>query len=352
MEKINIVIDLEKMRYKHTGLYTFCDSLKDNLIQYGSSFFDFTFFVCKTIVLPENLKTINRSFFKKIVLMPRFKYKIWHTTFQNTKFFPLNFVKIVYTIHDLNFLHEDVPVKKKNKKIKKIQKRIDKAAYVTVISKYVLKELKENLRIDSEKKIKVIYNGVDVKLFPEFHSPKYFPKAKFIFTIGTIMQKKNFHVISSLLIDNDMELIIAGKTISESYRRKIIDVAKDLGVESRVKLLGAITDEEKYWYMKKCIAFVFPSIAEGFGIPPIEAMQLGKPVFLSKYTSLPEIGGDKAFYFDDFDENHMKSVFNTGMRDYELKKMDNEIIQWGTSFSWKKSTEEYLAVYKEVLEEN
>jgi len=62
-----------------------------------------------------------------------------------------------------------------------------------------------------------------------------------------------------------------------------------------VSLLGTISESDKIFYYKNCLAFAFPSLREGFGFPVLEAMTFGKPVFLSNKTSLPEIGGSHAF---------------------------------------------------------
>ena len=96
---------------------------------------------------------------------------------------------------------------------------------------------------------------------------------------------------------------------------------------------------------------MFPSLTEGFGIPVIEAMLLGKPTFLSTKTSLPEIGGNKAYYFENFKEEHMNSVFEHGMNDYYENNKVKEIIEWAQQFSWEKASKEYIEVYKEVLNE-
>jgi len=118
-------------------------------------------------------------------------------------------------------------------------------------------------------------------------------------------------------------------------------------VESRVKLVGAITDAEKFWYYKNCLAFVFPSIGEGFGLPVLEAMQFGKPVFLSTYTSLPEIGGDAAFYFNDFYAETMQTTFEKGMNEFNNNGAVKVIAQ-AARFSWDKAAREYLQLYSAV----
>ncbi len=80
-------------------------------------------------------------------------------------------------------------------------------------------------------------------------------------------------------------------------------------MQNRVFLTGKVDDIAKQFYLSKCHAFVFPSIREGFGLPPIEAMHFGKPIFLSNKTSLPEIGGEHCYYWDNFDPEYMKKFY-------------------------------------------
>ena len=77
--------------------------------------------------------------------------------------------------------------------------------------------------------------------------------------------------------------------------------------------LPNVTEEEKAALYKACRAFLFPSLCEGFGMPPIEAMKFGKPVFLSTLTSLPEIGGDAAFYWKDLTPKAMAETVKERM---------------------------------------
>jgi glycosyltransferase involved in cell wall biosynthesis len=169
----------------------------------------------------------------------------------------------------------------------------------------------------------------------------------FLFSIGMILPKKNFHVLPRLLEHNDYELLIAGKTQGDYFKR-IEEEAAKYGVSSRVKLLGSITDEEKYWYYKNCTAFMFPSVAEGFGAPVVEAMHFGKPVFLSDKTSLPEIGGDAAYYFKQFDNEHMRQVFEQGLTHYAANNPAGMIQQHAQKFSWDTNAREYMKLYRSL----
>jgi glycosyltransferase involved in cell wall biosynthesis len=109
-----------------------------------------------------------------------------------------------------------------------------------------------------------------------------------------------------------------------------------------------MTIQKKSWYFNNCNAFAFPSISEGFGLPVVEAMSCGKPLFLSTRTSLPEIGGDVSFYFNDFNPEHIQNVFASGMKKYNANGLREKIKQRGTNFCWHKAAAEYLQVYRSL----
>ena len=113
-----------------------------------------------------------------------------------------------------------------------------------------------------------------------------------------------------------------------------------------------IEERVKHWYLKNCKAFVFPSIAEGFGLPVLEAMAYGKPVFLSRHTCLPEIGGDYAYYFNmDFDRELMQVEFKRGLEDYygDVSRKAEEIKEYANRFSWENTARLYLRIYEEMV---
>jgi glycosyltransferase involved in cell wall biosynthesis len=173
----------------------------------------------------------------------------------------------------------------------------------------------------------------------------YRPSRKFIFSIGTVLPKKNFHVLPCLLRNNNYELVIAGN-IDKEYGQKIRDEAQLHGVAGRVKLTGPVSEQERYWYYKNCFAFAFPSLAEGFGLPLVEAMNFGKPCFISTHTSLPEIGGDAAYYFKDFDTTHMQEVFEKGLEHYQETNPAGAIRKRALQFNWHNTGSSYLSIYR------
>ena len=347
-QKPHIIVDVERMKHPFTGLYFYCKNLAVNLHKYHNDKFHFHFFTYPKVKFPGFLNKINRSQLDKFYLTKPKKYKLWHATWQDTKYVPKNDMKFVYTIHDLNFIYTDKPDYKKKKLLQAVQDKINRADAITVISNFVKEDVKKHLNTKG-KEIHVIYNGVEVNEYPHFDTPSYRPKNKFLFSVGTVLYKKHFHVLPRLLVGNDYELVIGGIHPDKSYIEQIWSEAEKFGVKDRVHLTGPISDEEKYWYMNQAEAFLFPSISEGFGLPPIEAMRLGKPVFLSTFTSLPEVGGDKAYYFKTFDPEHMQEVLKNGLKDYHQNNRYQEIVKWSKRFTWKEATKQYVEIYQKTL---
>ena len=180
-------------------------------------------------------------------------------------------------------------------------------------------------------------------------APPVKPEQKCLFSVGTVLHKKNFHVLPCLLVGNDYELIIAG--VRSDYENQIIAEAKKYGVEDRLKIVGTISEAEKHWYYKNCEAFLFPSIAEGFGLPVIEAMYYQRPVFLSDHTCLHEIGGKYAFYFNHaFTLELMQHEFAQGMQDFNNNCIYKEGMRnHALSFSWQQAAKKYWDIYEQML---
>ena len=85
-------------------------------------------------------------------------------------------------------------------------------------------------------------------------------------------------------------------------------------------------------------------------MPPVEAMQFGKPVFLSNSSSLPEIGGDAAYYFSDYDPEHMAQCIKHSLYQFESDKFNNSkrMMDQAAKFTWSKSMEKYINLYRKL----
>ncbi|HVF97019.1 MAG TPA: glycosyltransferase, partial [Flavisolibacter sp.] len=134
----------------------------------------------------------------------------------------------------------------------------------------------------------------------------------------------------------------------EDYLQKIKAKAEELGVAHRVHFAGTVSEAEKYWWLQNCALFLFPSLAEGFGLPVIEAMYFGRPVLLSNKTSLPEIGGTHASYLQSFEDNHLSEMCAKTIAAFTPEKSRN-MQAWAKRFSWEAAAEAYWKIYKHVL---
>ena len=346
-----IVFDCERMKYPNTGLFAYCYQLGQRLLHLAGE---------DTIVpfLPSYLQGIFGNDTEYLHHSPLYKFKmpvlnydVWHSTYQSSQYLPqLNRrIKVLLTIHDLNFLYDKrKSAKKKAVYLSRVQKNINRSDMIVCISDYAMKDVLEHCKVGS-RPVKMIHNGTNQLEEPSLTATSYRPLKKFLFSIGVINRKKNFHVLLPLLKDDhDMELLIAGPADDPDYLHYMHDKARTLGVENSVRMLGPITEGEKAWYLRNCYAFTFPSLSEGFGLPVTEAMSVGKPLFLSSRTALPEIGRDVAFYFNEFDEEQMQKTFHKGMQDYHRENMCEKIIKRSEDFCWLKSARQYLELYRDL----
>jgi glycosyltransferase involved in cell wall biosynthesis len=345
-----ILFDAERMKYPNTGLFHYClqlvNAIQNEIIPEKEVHEVFT--NTASFQYFKNQAFRKFQFWHKYFLPSTQNVSVWHATHQDTRFFPYRQnVPIVFTIHDINYFHDpNKSQKKKQAFLKDLQKKVDAASYLVFISEYTLKDVEKHINIQHKPR-KVIYNGCNIS--PNIQTTTHnSEKNPYLFTIGTITDKKNFHVLPRLLVNSNYKLLIAGITQSEKYLQKIKEEAQKLQVLDRIEFVGPVNDEEKIKYYQNCEAFVFPSLAEGFGLPVIEAMHFGKPVFLSKFTSLPEIGGDVAYYFDSFEMESMQKTLKEGLVDYTVNKPQKAIQERSRLFSWKTAAKDYLEVYRSL----
>ncbi|MEP7164200.1 MAG: glycosyltransferase family 1 protein [Ferruginibacter sp.] len=347
----NIVFDCERMKYSDTGIYHYCLNLGQQLQQIAEPHLEQV-----TIYMPGKVQHLFKNDTRSIrqnsshkFYMPRTgSFQIWHATYQNTNYLPVrnSRIKVVLTIHDLNFIYDEKkPAAKKLKYLRHLQNNINRADAIVCISEFCKSDVLEYCDTGN-KPVHVIHNGTNTLIHPTLSPLSYKPSKRFLFSIGVLTRKKNFHSLLPLLRNNDMELLIAGRCDDPVYLNYLLNSAMNLGVEKKLHVLGIISETEKSWYFENCYAFASASVSEGFCLPVTEAMSVGKPLFLSNQTALPEIGGKVAFYFSDFDGNNMQNVFLKGMRQYKTMNMHDAIIERGSTFCWNKAAGKYLDVYR------
>ncbi|GAB3954934.1 glycosyltransferase family 1 protein [Spirosoma harenae] len=351
-----LFIDAERLRDLNSGLGQVCLHLGQELVRQRPQDWELTCLVPKGKVgiFGETVAYKEASWPRKIWIPGQ--YDIWHCLHQDSPYLPRQ-SKLILTIHDLNFLERsDYSAGKKRLKLGRLQRVVNRATALTAISAYTASVIRENLRISTDKPLRIIANGVSVN---PADAPTELSKGSpiqslgmspyFLF-LGVIHPKKNTHTLLPLLeAFPDYHLVLAGPD-GHSYAQHIREQAQKLGVSNRLLIPGAVDEATKLWLYAHCEAFLFPSLSEGFGLPVAEAMAFGKPVFISRLTSLPEIGGKEAYYFDDFEPENMAKTIDEGLRDFAQNPLREERLRRrGANFSWSNAAQEYWSLYNDVL---
>ncbi|MCX6733252.1 MAG: glycosyltransferase family 1 protein [Candidatus Peregrinibacteria bacterium] len=254
-------------------------------------------------------------------------------------------LKVVITVHDLVAWLFPGNHNMKATFIERLTlpRALKMGAYVTTVSRNTKKDLIQIFKTKSEN-IEVIPCAASENFTPlppqeiqKFRHEKKLPE-KYILAVGTLEPRKNMKTLIKCMsqIPADISLyIIGGK--GWQYE-EIFDEVRKNNLEDRVIFLGYVEEGELPLYYNAASCFVFPSLYEGFGIPPLEAMQCGCPVVCSNTSSLPEVVGESALLVDPLSSNDMSKAIHSVLSDEKLAANLREkgLIQ-ASKFSWEKS---------------
>lgn len=356
MSQKSIFLETHNINNRATGLGTFNYELIKGLAALDFNGYELTLNSSKPELLKEEFHDKFKyhkysSLSRHPLFRIRKKYDLWHSVNQNIKVEPFFKGNYLLTVHDIHFV-EEVSSDKSGKLHKLFKKKLERSTAITYISEFAKKHTHEHFNVPNVPEY-VIYNGNPISTLLDtaaFISPVPVDKP-FFYSIGDFIERKNYGAIINMMKGiKDFNLIISGNN-DKKYGEEIKKLIIDNGLSNQVFLTGKVSDEGKQFYMKNCTAFLFPSIREGFGLPPIEAMSFGKPVFLSDKTSLPEIGGDVSNYWTNFDPEYMKEVLLNGLSHFDSNKIETETLlkKRAASFDWKVAAAQYFDVYKQIL---
>jgi len=232
------------------------------------------------------------------------------------------------------------------------KRAVKKADKIIVPSEATASDLIKFFKCPQDK-IEIIPHGyekpkvVDDEIFnqsPVFQYFKIDTSMKYLLFIGRLESKKNlvrmveaFAVFASK--NPEYKLILAGK---RGYGFKnVLKKVQKLKLMHKVIMPGYITEEEKAALYKYCQAFVFISLYEGFGLPILEAFSYGRPVLSSNVSSLPEVGGEVAYYVDP----HSVNSISEGMEKV-IKMENNKGRERCAEFSWERAVKQTLGVIR------
>ncbi|MBV8476123.1 MAG: glycosyltransferase family 4 protein, partial [Acidobacteria bacterium] len=240
------------------------------------------------------------------------------------------------------------------------------AARIFAVSQFTKSELEKLFGIPSVR-VETVYNAIDERFLHghaseadhEFIAQRYQVHYPFVLYAGRISPHKNlvriieaFSALKAALEKDalypDLKLIIIGDELSKhpDLRRTVVKS----GVQNEVRFLGFVPIEVLRIFYDEAKVFVFPSLYEGFGLPPLEAMAHGTPVVTSNTSSLPEVVGTAAVLVNPENVFEIMRALHRVLTDQELReKMKQRSSEQSKRFSWDSSARRIFQVYEEVV---
>src|SRR5882724_4388762 len=268
---------------------------------------------------------------------------------------------LVVTIYDVSFLLQPQFHTEANR-LHCLQGTLNAALYadrIVAISMQTKKDLIDYFSVPDER-IRVIHPAHRKIYYPErdvevirralerlgiFHN--------FILFVGSLEPRKNLKTLLQAYATyvtryacKELLVVAGGKGWLND---DLSQVAAELGIAERVKFLGYVQEADLRVLYSAAKLFVYPSIYEGFGLPPLEAMACGAPVITSNTSALPEVVGDAALLIDPHNSEELCQAMQRVLCDDDFRKrMRRQSLARAKLFSWEQTAEQTLAVYEEV----
>lgn len=257
------------------------------------------------------------------------------------------------TVHDINYIHNDITKWHKLKKDFVTSRRLKHATHLSFISQFTDRDVRQHFNIN--KPTRVIYNGVTnlnthtQQEYDDALKDMNLPKS-FLFHISRWSKKKNVILTLQMMKHLPEEHLVLAGTCSRKFEKLVNDTIQNLQLNN-VTIVGHVSTEQKAALLSRCKALVFASLSEGFGLPVVEAMCFGKPSFITRLTSLPEIGGDISYYFTSLDPQQMAETVRHGLADFAANPTAKAqaLKDRAAQFNWDKAVDEYVDYYLDIL---
>jgi len=278
---------------------------------------------------------------------------------------PTKNIKTVLTVHDCRFLA--FPGLYKHREIENYRRQmtisLNRVDLVATVSEFTRQELLTYFPI-SENRVRVIHNG-----FSPYQPGKDFLKESvnkfvgennlpqtYLISTGVLDPRKNLGNLIEAIAqcrkeNNDFpHLVITGISYEQWIQSDQANRAKELGLFDNIHLIGFVGKDILWGLTQKALALCYPSLYEGFGFPPLEAMSLGVPVLAGKSSAIPEITGEAACLVDPMNINDIAQGLNRIVYDNEYRRT---LIESGyrqiKKYSWRNAAAEYVSLYQEAL---
>jgi glycosyltransferase involved in cell wall biosynthesis len=269
----------------------------------------------------------------------------------------------VTSIHDLSFEHLPETFKWRSHTQMKItiRRTARNASHIVTCSEYSRQDIIDTYKIAPERVTTIPlaaadwFRPVTDETALETIRKRYDLPGDFILGVGSVQPRKNLvrliEAYSMLSDKRDLPpLILVGK--KAWLFEDSLKAAVEHGVEDKVRFTDFVPDEDLPGLYTLSTCFVYPSFFEGFGIPPLEAMQCGSPVITGNRTSLPEVVGDAGILVDPFDVTSIADAMDRLLGDSQLREdLRRKGFERAKLFSWKRAARETLDIFEKVMNE-
>lgn len=265
--------------------------------------------------------------------------------------------KLLVTVHDV--LHLALPQFAKG-----IHKRMytrlffsaiaKKASAVLTVSNYSKQEMIKHTSISPER-IFPIHLGINQKWLEDIQNDTSVHHKPYILYVGNVKPHKNLvglvQAFKKIMDRIDHDVVIVGK--KEGFITGDDQIAHEVeGLDDRILFTGYIKEDILKQYYSQAQMLVFPSLYEGFGLPPLEAMAFGCPVIVSDQASIPEVCGEAAVYCNPYSPTDIADKIMMLVNDAALwSSLKDRGLKRSRQFSWEKCAEQTIEVIQEVLKE-
>jgi len=294
-------------------------------------------------------------------VMRRYSTKIKPDIFHSTYYTSKQWSKIpkIMTVYDMiyEFFPQYFSDKKSISFIKEKRKVIGEAERIIAISENTKRDLISLYHLP-ESKIRVVYPGINQKfkrvnnesLLRNFKGKYRIEKPYFLYIGRRLLYKNVINLLKAFSLlpqrENFQLLLIGGE---KEFSPLEVDIINRLKINDDVKHIKEMSEADLISAYNSAVALVFPSLYEGFGLPILEAMACGCPVLCSNASSMPEVGGDAAIYFNpnevDVITNELEKILDENTR----KKMGMKGIEKARQYTWEKTANQTLQVYKQAI---
>lgn len=277
---------------------------------------------------------------------------------------PLTPCPIVSTIHDLAFEHLPETFKRRSWMQLRLTVRhtARRAAHIITVSDYSRRDIIETYKVEPER-ISSIRLAAPTNFAPVEDERKlrhvrerYDIEGEYILAVGSIQPRKNLVRLIAAYADLRRarpqaklpQLVLVGKRAwlyGETLR-----AVEEYGLSGLTVFTGYVSEADLQALYTGALCFVYPSYFEGFGLPPLEAMQCGAPVVVGNRTSLPEVVGDAGLLVDPFDERALRSAIERLIDDDSLRKeLRAKGLERARKFSWRDTARQTLKAYERAV---